>query len=203
MKLIFLFIGGFIASFVDAIAGGGGIISIPVLMFYGLDPIVVLGTNKLGAIFGTTISSHKYYKSGNTNMEIVKKLIPFTMIGAFIGVNSVLFINDEILGILIFIMLLIVTVYTIKSKELGEEDNFLGITNDNLKKGIFMALTLGFYDGFFGPGTGTFLTFLIIKIYGFNFLKASAITKFLNLTSGTKSKRETHSTFIQKIFSSA
>ncbi|RDY22559.1 hypothetical protein CHF27_012735 [Romboutsia maritimum] len=180
---IFLCLGGFLAAFVDSIAGGGGLISMPVLMIAGLPAHLALGTNKFGGAAGCLSSAYRYIKSGKTNNEILKKLVPFTIIGSIIGVKCVLSISEQVLNILVFVMILAVAIYTYTSKSLGCENTFEKITNKNLKLGIIMAFLLGFYDGFFGPGTGTFLTFALIKIYGFDFLHASANTKILNLAS--------------------
>ncbi len=179
--------GGFLAAFVDSIAGGGGLISVPVLLAAGLPTHLALGTNKFASSAGTFSSASRYIKSGKTNNELLIKLVPFTILGAILGVTTVLAIDDKILNSLVFIMISIVAIYTFKSKDLGNENTFKEITKDNLRLGIFMAFALGFYDGFFGPGAGAFLTFGFIKIYGFDFLHASANTKVLNLTSNVTS----------------
>ncbi len=179
--------GGFLAAFVDSIAGGGGLISVPVLLAAGLPTHLALGTNKFASSAGTFSSASRYIKSGKTNNELLIKLVPFTILGAILGVTTVLAIDDKILNSLVFIMISIVAIYTFKSKDLGNKNTFKEITKDNLRLGIFMAFALGFYDGFFGPGAGAFLTFGFIKIYGFDFLHASANTKVLNLTSNVTS----------------
>ena len=180
---IFLCLGGFLAAFVDSIAGGGGLISMPVLMMAGLPAHLALGTNKFGGAFGCFSSAYKYAKSGATNKELLKKLIPYTILGCILGVKCVLSISDEILNIMVFVMILTVTIYTYRSKTLGTEDKFEELTKKKINLGKIMAFSLGFYDGFFGPGTGTFIAFALIKIYGFDFLHASANTKILNFTS--------------------
>lgn len=180
---IFLCVGGFLAAFVDSIAGGGGLISMPVLMMAGLPAHLALGTNKFGGAFGCFSSAYKYAKSRATNNELLKNLIPYTILGCILGVKCVLSISDEILNIMVFVMILSVAIYTYKSKTLGTEDKFEELTKRNINIGKIMAFSLGFYDGFFGPGTGTFLAFALIKIYGFDFLHASANTKILNFTS--------------------
>lgn len=181
--VIFLCLGGFLASFVDSIAGGGGLISMPVLLISGLPTHLALGTNKFASSCGSFTSAYRYYKSGKTTIELLKKLLPFTILGCILGVKCVLSISDEFLNLLVFIMIVAVTIYTYTKKDLGTEDKFKELTDKNIKLGMLMAFLLGFYDGFFGPGTGTFLTFALIKIYGFDFLHASANTKILNFTS--------------------
>ena len=183
LTILYLCLGGFLAAFVDSIAGGGGLISMPVLLMAGLPAHLALGTNKFAGAFGCFSSAYKYSKSGKTNIELLKKLIPFTILGCLLGVKCVLSISENILNILVFLMILIVALYTYLKKDLGKEDKFENLSKENIKKGIIMAFALGFYDGFFGPGTGTFLTFAFIKIYGFDFLHASANTKILNFTS--------------------
>lgn len=180
---IFLCVGGFLAAFVDSIAGGGGLISMPVLLMAGLPAHVALGTNKFGGSFGCFSSAYRYIKSGAANNELIKKLIPYTVLGCILGVKCVLSISDEILNVMVFIMIFAVAIYTYKTKTLGTESTFEELTDKSIKLGKIMAFSLGFYDGFFGPGTGTFLVFALIKIYGFDFLNASANTKILNFTS--------------------
>lgn len=183
LTIIFLCVGGFLAAFVDSIAGGGGLISMPVLLIAGLPAHLALGTNKFAGACGCFTSAYRYSKSGKTNVELLKKLIPFTILGCILGVKCVLSISDAILNMLVFVMILAVAIYTYTKKDLGTEDKFESLTTKNIRLGMFMAFCLGFYDGFFGPGTGTFLAFALIKIYGFDFLHASANTKILNFTS--------------------
>ncbi|HAT6201223.1 sulfite exporter TauE/SafE family protein [Clostridioides difficile] len=185
--IIFLCIGGFLAAFVDSIAGGGGLISMPVLMAIGVPVHLAIGTNKFAASAGCISSVYRYAKSGKINNNLLKKLVPFTIAGSILGVRCVLSISEDILNVLVVVMILIVAIYTFVSKNLGQEDNFESINKKNLRLGMLMALIMGFYDGFFGPGTGTFLTFGFIKIYGYDFLHASANTKILNLTSNITS----------------
>lgn len=184
--IIFLCIGGFLAAFVDSIAGGG-LISMPVLMAIGVPVHLAIGTNKFAASAGCISSAYRYAKSGKINNNLLKKLVPFTIAGSILGVRCVLSISEDILNVLVVVMILIVAIYTFVSKNLGQEDNFESINKKNLRLGMLMALIMGFYDGFFGPGTGTFLTFGFIKIYGYDFLHASANTKILNLTSNITS----------------
>lgn len=182
-RMIFLCIAGFLASFIDSIAGGGGLISVPAFMLAGLSPHIVLGTNKLAATTGSFTSSLKFAKSGLCNFDLLKKLIPFTLVGSIIGVRTVLLIDQKFLQPLVLVLVLCIGVYTLFSKSLGQEDNFKGLTKKNTALGMFLAFTLGFYDGFFGPGTGSFLVFGMINIFGFNFLNASANARFLNFIS--------------------
>ncbi|MBK5241375.1 TSUP family transporter [Clostridium sp.] len=187
MITILLCIAGFLAAFVDSIAGGGGLISVPAFMLTGLPIYTVLGTNKFSATAGSFTSSLKFIKSGKANLKLLKYLIPFTFIGAMIGVRSVLYVDPKFLKPLVLILIMFIGFYTLFSKSLGLEDKFQGLTKKNVIYGIILALFLGFYDGFFGPGTGSFLVFGFINIFGFNFLVSSANARVLNFTSNVTS----------------
>lgn len=181
--IIFLCIAGFISAFVDSIAGGGGLISVPAYILSGLSPAYVLGTNKFSASFSSGASSFKFIKSGRINFKLIKYLLPFTFIGAAIGVKTVLSINEDILNVLVIIMVLFIGIYSLFSKSLGVENRFKGINKKNITSGILLAFFLGFYDGFFGPGTGSFLIFGMIKIFGFDFVNSAGNARLMNFAS--------------------
>ena len=182
-KIILLCMAGFLASFVDSIAGGGGLISVPAFMLAGLPPHMVLGTNKFSATAGSFTSSLKFIKSGKANLKLLKYLIPFTFLGSMLGVKAVQHIDQKFLTPLVLILIMFIGIYTLFSKSLGLEDKFKGLTKKNVIYGVGLALSLGFYDGFFGPGTGSFLVFGLINIFGFNFVASSANARILNFTS--------------------
>ncbi|QCX34850.1 hypothetical protein FDN13_11125 [Caloramator sp. E03] len=183
VKIIFLCIAGFISAFVDSIAGGGGIISVPAYLFAGIPPQFTLGTNKFSSTAAAFTSSLNFAKSGKVNFELMKYIAPFTFIGAAIGVHTVIKINQQYLYILVLILILGVGIYSLFSKTIGVEDDFNGLNKKNIFYGIILAFFLGFYDGFFGPGTGSFLMFGLIKIYGFDFVKGAGNARFLNFIS--------------------
>lgn len=181
--LIFLCLAGFLAAFVDSMAGGGGIISVPAFMAAGLPPHMVLGTNKFSATMGSLTSSLSYFKSGNCNTKLLKILCPFTLVGSVLGVKAVLLIDESFLQPLVLVLVLIIGIYTFFSKSIGEENSFQGLNKKNISISILFAFILGFYDGFFGPGTGSFLIFGLIKILKVDFLSASANSRVLNFVS--------------------
>lgn len=186
-KTIFLCGAGFLAAFVDSIAGGGGLISIPAFLAAGVSPHLALGTNKFCASCASLTSSLKFIKSKKVNFDLLKFLLPFTFLGAVMGVNTVLKIDEKILQTLVLILVLFVGVYSVFSKSIGVENNFKGTTKSNIILGIILAFSLGFYDGFFGPGTGSFLIFGLIKIFGFDFVQAAGNGRLLNFTSNITS----------------
>lgn len=187
MKLLFLCAAGFFASLVDSIAGGGGIISLPAFLAAGIPPHLALGTNKFSATCGSFTSSIQYFKNGKVNKNLLKYLLPFTLIGAVLGVNTVLAIDTKYLNTIVLVLLLSVGIYSLFSKNIGSEDKFKGLTKRNIFYGILLAISIGFYDGFFGPGTGSFLIFGLIGIFGFDFVKAGGNGKIMNFISNITS----------------
>jgi uncharacterized protein len=186
-QLIFLCVAGFFAAFVDSIAGGGGLISVPAFMMVLPNAHFVLGTNKFSATTASFTSSLKFARSGKVNFKILKFIIPFTLLGAVLGVNTVLQVDQKFLSSLVLILILFVGVYSFFNKNIGLNNTFEKITPKNLTLGILLGFALGFYDGFFGPGTGSFLVFGLIHIFGFDFVNASGNARFLNFISNISS----------------
>lgn len=183
ISIIIICFAGFFGAIVDAIVGGGGLITTPALLAVGLPIHIALGTNKFAASMGTFSSSYHYYKTGNVNFKMLKYLLPFSLIGSAFGVLSVLALNPNFLRILVIVLVIVIGGYTLFKKDLGLVDEYKGISTKKIIFGIALALPLGFYDGFFGPGTGSFLIFGLISIFGFDFKKASANSKLMNLMS--------------------
>lgn len=186
-KFLFLAITCFIASFIDAIAGGGGLISVPAFIASGLPIHLAIGTNKMAASFSTFGSASRYFKSGKINFSLIKYPMIFGSIGAILGVILLIHTEDKILQPLILIMLSLVAIYTFINKNLGIKDRFQGQTKKNTIQGSIVAFILCFYIGFFGPGGGAFLLFGLLKIYKFDFIRASANAKVLNLIANIAS----------------
>ena len=186
-RFIFLLVACFIASFIDAVSGGGGLISLPAYLASGLPPHIALGTNKVSACIATVASSVKFATSGKIYWEVIKKLVPFSFIGAVLGVKTILLVDAKYLYPLTIILLLVVLFYTLMNKKMGADNHFNGLNSKNIRYGRIMAFGMGFYDGFFGPGTGSFLIFMLIKIFKIDFTHASGNTKILNLTSNIAS----------------
>lgn len=178
---VIFFLTGTFAGFVDSIAGGGGIIAVPVLLASGMPPHFALGTNKLQSSFGSFTASLNYMNKGLVKFKEVAIGVFFTFIGASIGTYSILLIKADFLNKIIPIMLICIFFYTLFSPKMGENDR-----HNILKPNIFyliFGLILGFYDGFFGPGTGSFWTIALVALMGLNLKSATARTKILNFTS--------------------
>lgn len=178
---LLLWLTGFAAGFVDSIAGGGGIITIPVFLAVGFDPHLALGTNKLQASFGSLAASIHYARGGLVHIKQTLEGVIFTAIGASMGAFAVQRIDSDFLKYIILPMLAIVFLYMLLCPDLGSVDK-----RPRMKTLTFYAvagLTIGFYDGFFGPGTGSFWAIAIIFLLGLNLKKATAHTKVMNFTS--------------------
>lgn len=184
---IFICVAGFAAAAVDSIAGGGGLISLPAIMAVGVPPHFALGTNKFASTNASLTSTITFAKSKKIYMPLIKYLIPCTLIGAAIGVNTALKISETVLQVMILVLVFAVAIYTIIKKDFGTEDKFKGLTKLNIFYGCIFAFSLGFYDGFFGPGTGSFLIFLFISIFGFDFTISAGNGKILNFVSNITS----------------
>jgi uncharacterized membrane protein YfcA len=176
-----LFLVGLVAGLVDAIAGGGGIITVPVLLNLGLPVPVALGTNKLQGSFGSVVAARHYLRSGMVNLRECRLGIITTLVGALGGAAVVHLIDNRLLEALIPWMLAAIVIYSIARPQVGVQDHppRMGSTSFFVSFG----LGLGFYDGFFGPGTGSFWTIALVAVMGFNFARATGVTKVMNATS--------------------
>ncbi|MGC4376715.1 TSUP family transporter [Fictibacillus sp. Mic-4] len=180
--LLFIIIAGFIAAFIDSVVGGGGLISIPALLFVGLPPSVALGTNKLASTVCSLTSMASFMKSGQINLKFVLKLFPLAVLGSVSGAYIVRLIPSENLKPLVLCLLIIVTIYTIFKKNWGTVSTFKGMTKKKMVIFGIVVFAIGFYDGFLGGGTGSFFLFSLLAV-GFSFVEASGNAKVLNFGS--------------------
>lgn len=179
--LLLLFAAGMAAGFVDSIAGGGGLIALPVLLFTGLSPQLALGTLKLQGSFGTFSAAFNFIQKRQISLKEALPGIVFTLIGASAGSLLVQRLDPEIIKPLIPVLLLGVFIYTLFSTKLGQTDQTPKLAA--LPYYVVFGLGLGFYDGFFGPGTGSFWTFTMMTLIGYNMVKSVGYTKIMNFTS--------------------
>lgn len=180
-----LFVVGTAAGWVDSIAGGGGLITLPVLLNLGLSPAEALGTNKLQAIFGSGSAAWHYGRAGLINFRAAIAGVIFTALGALLGAFAVQQVRADFLRAVIPFLLVAIALFFLFRPQLGDTDG-----RPHLAPGLFhfaFGLALGFYDGFFGPGTGTFWAMAYVLVLGFNLTKATAHTKLMNFTSNAAS----------------
>ena len=176
-----LFVVGAVAGLIDSIAGGGGLITIPVLLGIGLPPQYALGTNKLQSTFGSASAMAHFVRAGTVDVRQALGGIFWTAVGATLGAYTVQQIDPGFLKRTIPFLLLLILCYTIFSPKLGAEE-----VHPRIPKGIFYAsfgLLLGFYDGFLGPGTGSFWVIALMLGLGFDMRKGTGYTKLFNFVS--------------------
>lgn len=181
--IVLLAVFGFIAAFIDSTVGGGGLISLPALLGLGMPPYLALGTNKLAGTISSATSSYTFIKNGKFDKKLMLILFPVSLIGAYFGAKTVLFVPQEFLKFLVVIMMALIFVYTLFNKRFGQDSNYKGLTKFTLGIGIPFTFLIGFYDGFFGPGTGSFFVFLMVLLFGYDFVIAAGNGRILNLAS--------------------
>lgn len=185
LTLIFILIAAFSAGFVDAIAGGGGLIQLPALLISFPDREVaeVAGTNKLGSIFGTSAAALNYRRNIKTDPKLLLAMVLPAFIGSGSGSLLATKISTEQLKVAIVVMLVAVFAYTLARPDLGKVEVLKGAAKRQRTVGAIAGLTIGFYDGFIGPGTGTLLMIVLVAALGFAFIGASAIAKVVNVAT--------------------
>jgi Predicted permeases len=180
-----LFGTGFAAGFVDSVAGGGGLITIPVLLSLGLDPRDALGTNKLQASFGSGSATWHYARAGVVDVSENWRGFAITFVFAALGTWMVQQLSRDFLERFIPVLLVIVAAYMLLRPELGKvrrEAKLRQVPFD-----WWLGAFLGFYDGFFGPGTGTFWAMAYVLLRGHGFTEATGRTKVMNFASNLSS----------------
>jgi uncharacterized membrane protein YfcA len=175
----------FSAGFVDAIVGGGGMIQLPALLasYPGAAPPVLLGTNKLGSICGTTGAVMRYMRVVRIPWRILMPAAAVAFLAALAGANSVSAVSPALFRPLVPVMLTVVLIYALWHKDLGTHHAPVVFSRRRGYIALAAIGGIGFYDGFFGPGTGSFLMLLFIRLYGFDFLHASAGARAINVAT--------------------
>ncbi len=175
----------FLAGFIDAVVGGGGLIQVPALLIIKPEvPVATLfGTNKFSSIFGTANASLRYAREVRLPWRTVLIAAGTAFIFSFLGARVVSLINPAALKPLILALLLVVFIYTLLKKDFGRLHAPRLSPRMQTLAALVVGAVLGFYDGFFGPGTGSFLVFAFVGIFGFSFLAASAAAKCVNLAT--------------------
>lgn len=179
--LALLFFIAMLAGFIDSIAGGGGLLTVPALLAVGLPPASALATNKLQSTGGSFSASLYFIRERMVDLKQEKFAIICAFIGSALGTLSVMHIQADFLKLLLPILTISVGLYFLLSPTIGENDRKSRLTI--IQFALLPALAIGFYDGFFGPGAGSFYALAYITLAGFNLTKATAHTKVLNFTS--------------------
>ena len=178
-------VAAFFAGLVDAVVGGGGLIQIPTLFsaFPSAMPATLFGTNKLASIVGTASAAVQYARRVAIPWSIAFPGAVAALAGSWFGARAVAYLSPEVLKPLVFVLLVLVAVYTFARKDFGVGED--GGHDGPRAQAIVVAIggVVGFYDGFFGPGTGSFLIFLLIRFLHMDFLRASVTAKILNVAT--------------------
>lgn len=179
--LLLLALAGFAAGFIDSIAGGGGLITVPALLLAGLAPVDALGTNKLQSVFGSATATWSYARAGLVDL---KKQLPaalLSFIGSIAGAALATILPGDWLNLVLPALLVIIALYFAFKPEMSDVDRASRISP--FLFGITIVPLVGFYDGVFGPGTGSFFMVAFVALAGYGVLKATAHTKLLNFAS--------------------
>ena len=181
-----LALGAFVAGLVDAVVGGGGLIQIPLLFgaFPEYPPALLFGTNKVASIVGTSSAAIQYARRIKIEWPVAIPSVLAALAFSWLGARSVTLFPPEILRPLVLVLLIAVATYTFRRKDFGIQGS--SHTQSGIRQtltAVGIGATLGFYDGFFGPGTGSFLIFAFIRFLGMDFLRASVTAKLTNVAT--------------------
>ena len=169
-----------LTGFIDAIAGGGGLIMMPALLFAGVPPLNALATNKLQSMFGTATAFANYARKGLVDWRSNWLSVAAIFIAAGAGVIVVQSVGSKALALVIPLLLMAVALYVLISPRMSDEDAHERVSARGYSP---IGALIGFYDGFFGPGTGSFFTTSLVALLGLGLTRATALTKLFNLTS--------------------
>lgn len=176
----------FFASLVDAIAGGGGLISLPAYYLTGMNPHFAIASNKFSSSIGTSFSTGRFLKNGNLNYKVAAVSAAAALVGSSLGARLTLIMDDRFLQILMLVLLPIVSVVIFRSQK-GEKEDVNRFDQISKRYAFLLAVLLGFflgaYDGFFGAGTGTFLILAYVSLLHFDYKTACGNAKVVNLSS--------------------
>lgn len=172
-----------LAGFIDAVSGGGGLIQVPALLVLKLPYQTTLGTNKLASIAGTLMATGNYLRRIKVRWLLLIPAIACAFLGSSLGAHSTSLINPAVARWLMLVLLVLVALYTYLRPDLGRLGRPVPAGWRAPVAMSLIGLGGGFYDGFFGPGTGSLLAFLLVGVMGFDFLEATASSKIINATT--------------------
>lgn len=183
--IILLCLAAFLAGFVDAIVGGGGLIQTPIAMILlpNLAVSSVIGSLKIPSFSGTALAAHQYLKKVEMNWKLLSIMAVVAFISAFLGSHLLTKVHNDFMKPLLLVVLTLIAIYTFAKKNFGTHQHKTHTPKRQLLLAVVMSVCIGFYDGFIGPGTGSFLVLAFVTVLGFDFLHASANAKMVNLAT--------------------
>jgi len=175
----------FLAGFVDAIVGGGGLIQTPAAMILmpNLSVASIIGSLKIPAFSGTSFAAFQYLKKVDMNWKLLLIMSVLAFCSAFLGSTALTMVSNDFMKPLLFFILIALAIYTFKKKDFGQHQEKDHSSKKQIIYAVIISILVGFYDGFIGPGTGSFLVLGFVAILGFDFLHASANAKMVNLAT--------------------
>lgn len=183
--LILLCLAAFLAGFIDAVAGGGGLIQTPagLILLPNLPVSTVIGSLKIPAFSGTSFAAYQYLKKVTLNWRILLIMMALAFPAAFLGSTILTYVTNDFMKPLLLIVLSLLAIYTYAKKNFGQHQTRNISARTQIMNAVGISFIVGFYDGFIGPGTGSFLVVAFITLMGFDFLHASANAKMVNLAT--------------------
>jgi uncharacterized protein len=184
--VLLLCLAALVAGWVDAVVGGGGLVQIPALLVLlpGATPPQILATNKLSSVFGTAVAAWTYVRRVRPDLRTALPMAGAAVLGAMAGAACASLLPEAVFRPLVLVLLVLVGTYTLRRPALGEVQalRFAG-RRQHLTAALGAAVGIGFYDGIFGPGTGSFLVFALVALMGYSFVQASAKARIVNLAT--------------------
>ncbi|HMT65069.1 MAG TPA: TSUP family transporter [Ottowia sp.] len=185
MDLLFVSLASLLAGGIDSIVGGGGLILVPALfaVYPNAAPATLFGTNKSASVWGTSIATVQYSRRVQMRWAVLGPAAGAALVGSFLGAWAVTLIDPGFLRRALPLILLAVLLYTLARKDLGRTHAPRHTRGRETLLACLIGAVIGWYDGFFGPGTGSFFIFLFVRLLGYDFLNASAAAKLLNVAT--------------------
>ena len=182
--ILLVVVAGLAAGWIDAVVGGGGLLQLPALLLIpGITPVQALATNKMGSIFGTTTSAVTYYRRAHPDLKTALPMAAVALAGSFGGAALAVSLPSSVFKPIIVVALIAVAVFTALRPTVGELTKLRHTGRRHYGTAVGIGLTIGFYDGLIGPGTGSFLIIAMVTFLGYNFLASSAKAKIVNMAT--------------------
>ena len=183
--VLLLCLAALVAGWVDAVVGGGGLVQLPALLVLlpGATPAQVLATNKLSSVFGTAVAAWVYLRRVRPDLRTALPMAGAAVLGSAAGAACASLLPESVFRPLVLVLLVLVGAYTLRRPGLGEVQKLRYAGGRHLSAAIGAAVGIGFYDGIFGPGTGSFLVFALVALMGYSFVQASAKARIVNLAT--------------------
>jgi uncharacterized membrane protein YfcA len=183
--VVLLCVAALLAGWVDAVVGGGGLIQMPALLVLlpGATPAQVLATNKLSSVFGTSVAAWTYIRRVRPDLRTALPMAGAALAGSAAGAACASLVPESAFRPLVLVLLVLVGIYTLRRPELGALQELRLAGGRHLAAALGAAVTIGFYDGIFGPGTGSFLVFALVALMGYSFVQASAKARIVNVAT--------------------